>query len=1518
MDVSSVEKQFKEKKSRIFLYFGIVLFFAILLITIFSYFNIANAATSPNIITYQGKLLINGVSVTTTQDIKYILYDDPTAGTALYSAAGTTSTPLAVSTTVSNGFFSIDLGDTGTNPIDPTIFKNNSAVYLKVIVGSETLSPRKRITASPYSLNSKYLDGVGASSTPQASTYIPISDSSGNFNFNGVTSTALNVSGNTTLATTTISSLTSVSSTFTNATTTGSFWTNLLTATTGWITNLFWTDATSTGNTYLNTLTTIGNTNLATTTISSSTIGYLNVSNNSIVGGTLSVTGNSSFGTITSGTWSGNIITNAKGGTGQDSSSWTGFTKVIGGTWSTSSISVNDLTNSTTLAYLSNSQTFTGQNIFSSTSTFAGAIFNGYIGVGTTTPSEKLHIYDGTLLVDSPVSPSLSGSYTTTSLGARSVYVSGKYAYILSTNGLAIIDVNNKSNPSTVGFAMVNGVGDVGDRAVMVAGKYAYAISNASSSLNVIDVSNPAAPTLVGSVVSTTALASAKSIAVSGHYAYVVANGNNGLAVVDISNPAIPTVVGFIKDNTQLLTPVSVYVNGKYAYVASKDGNSITILDISVATNPTVVGFKADNTYLNGSYSVYVSGRYAYVVSNFSNSFATVDVGDPTNPTIVGSLIDNTILNQAQGIFVSGKYAYVIGVVNDYFGVIDISSSTAPRMVGSYTSGSTNYPNSVFVSGKYAYVASIVSNNLAIIDIKGANISSADIGNIATNDLTVWENSDIGNDLFVRNAIVVGSGGINSGGALSIASNISSGNLFNISSSTNSSIFTISSNGSVGINTSTIGGSSYKLLIDAGSSSNGAIGVNGFIRATSYITGTTTLDLAETYPINMQCTANGTCPVDGDVVCIDPTVIAGVKKCSISEVNQMIGIVSANPGFLLGGGNFSDPSQNLGTVKVALAGRVPVKVSLVNGVINAGDKLTLSNINGVAAKAIGEVPVIGIAMENYSDNGTGSVLAFVNLGWQNQIYKALTIDVNTSTLTVGSSITPYNLSLSGEFTMFNDVLNKLVFNATALFETKSNSSHAFIFNATNFDSAPDKYLLSLRSNNEPKFSVMANGDVRAAGNLYAVSAVFGTSSNPGDLAERVDIASDDIVEPGDVLVVDMNNTDTYRRSSASNEQAVAGVVSTNPTIVVGNGKTEYTAVMAMVGRVPLKVSDENGQIARGDLLVTASSSGYAMKYDPKKDSDNKMIGVVGVALDPFNGGKGKIMALVRTGWVNSRYETITSIKENLQQLATSQGIVLGATSTTNLNVVSNNNGQLAYTGGDLNLQGNTLLNVASIVGKNNRWLIDEFGHFITKLNTSQGDKDMYAIQSPISEFVFSSSSQLIAGEAIISFDQSMQDIIDFAQPLKINITLTSGEAKGIFVSEKNIHGFSVKELDSGVSNASFDWMVVAKRKDQTVEMPIVENLIQEVLNTTTETLPISTDTSSVPAIPVVEEPTISTTTSSPSSPTNLPEEIIAGGGAEPATSPVENIVSNPTPALVPDPTPLTAPAIAPVEITPAI
>ncbi|MBI5221311.1 MAG: hypothetical protein HY979_00705 [Candidatus Magasanikbacteria bacterium] len=864
--------------------------------------------------------------------------------------------------------------------------------------------------------------------------------------------------------------------------------------------------------------------------------------------------------------------------------------------------------------------------------------------------------------------------------------------------------------------------------------------------------------------------------------------------------------------------------DGKYAYVVSRDNNYLVVIDVSAPESPSIVGSVADGTNMNGPLAVYVSGNYAYVAGNISKSLALVDISDPTAPTVASSLIDATNLNGINSVYVSGKYAYLTAGSANSLSIVDISTTSSLKLAGIYTSGSIlSVPGSVFISGKYAYIVSRSSANLAIVDIKGADISVANIGNINSNDLTVWENTDIGNNLSVHNSINVG-GGIESGGPLSIHSNITGGGFFQISSSTNSVIFAISSNGNVVINTSSFGGTSYKLKIDAGGTSSGAIGVNGFIRATAYITATTTLDLAETYPINTLCSVDGSCPADGDVVCVDPTIVSGVKKCSSSESRQMVGIVSTDPGFLLGGGDFSDPNQIAGKVKVALAGRVPVKVSSVNGEINPGDKLTLSGIDGVAAKAVGEVPVVGIAMQKYSSNGQGSIVAFVNLGWQNQLYRALTVDNSSSTLNLGTKLNPYSFNLHGDFEMSNDVLNKLIFNGVAQFESKTNDTHAFIFNSENLSTSTDNYLLSLRSNNEPRFSVMSNGDVRTNGDIYAAGAVFGTSTNPGDLAERVDVSPDEVVEAGDVMSVDMNNADTYRRSSGAYSETVAGVISTNPTIVVGNGKTKNTALMAMVGRVPIKVSGENGLIKKGDLLVTASLPGYAMRYDTEKDSGLRTVSVIGLALeDMTTTTTAKIMGLVRTGWINNSASTLSIVKRDLQKLATAQGMTLGSDQDLN---VQNVGGSLAYSSGNLNLEGNQLLNVSSVIGKNNHWLIDDDGRFITRINTSQGDKDMYAMQSPNSEFVFSSSSQMVSGEAKILFDQYVQEVIDQKQPIKINITLTSGEAKGIYVSEKNSQGFSVKELNDGHSNATFDWIVVATRKSEVQSTPeVINNLI---------------------------------------------------------------------------------------------
>ena len=65
--------------------------------------------------------------------------------------------------------------------------------------------------------------------------------------------------------------------------------------------------------------------------------------------------------------------------------------------------------------------------------------------------------------------------------------------------------------------------------------------------------------------------------------------------------------------------------------------------------------------------------------------------------------------------------------------------------------------------------------------------------------------------------------------------------------------------------------------------------------------------------------------------------------------------------------------------------------------------------------------------------------------------------------------------------------------------------------------------------------------------------------------------------------------------------------------------------MAMMGIVPTKVSTENGPIERGDLLVSSSTPGYAMKGT---DGTRMMGAVIGKALAPLHTGQGLIEVLV--------------------------------------------------------------------------------------------------------------------------------------------------------------------------------------------------------------------------------------------------------------------------------------------------
>jgi len=154
-----------------------------------------------------------------------------------------------------------------------------------------------------------------------------------------------------------------------------------------------------------------------------------------------------------------------------------------------------------------------------------------------------------------------------------------------------------------------------------------------------------------------------------------------------------------------------------------------------------------------------------------------------------------------------------------------------------------------------------------------------------------------------------------------------------------------------------------------------------------------------------------------------------------------------------------------------------------------------------------------------------------------------------------------------------------------------------------------------------KFRVDTNGEVFADG---------GYQSSGADFAESVAVhGSNSLYEPGDLLVIERGAQRRLNLSHTPYSTLVAGIYSTKPGLLATphaiDDKLEGEVPLAIVGIVPCKVTTENGPIREGDLLVTSSRAGYAMKGTNRR----RMLGaVVGKAMEPLARGNGVIQVLV--------------------------------------------------------------------------------------------------------------------------------------------------------------------------------------------------------------------------------------------------------------------------------------------------
>ena len=281
---------------------------------------------------------------------------------------------------------------------------------------------------------------------------------------------------------------------------------------------------------------------------------------------------------------------------------------------------------------------------------------------------------------------------------------------------------------------------------------------------------------------------------------------------------------------------------------------------------------------------------------------------------------------------------------------------------------------------------------------------------------------------------------------------------------------------------------------------------------------------------------------------------------------------------------------------------------------------------------------------------------------------------------------------SGGTSSINGVVSMTVWNGNLYAGTgEANSAEVYQFSAVNDQSYALKFSAAgtLAGTTEQN-TYFNEGSIYFAANLqssntndvgptgsFVFSHGIATATGSYDVAEDYP-TRDSLLSPGDVVSIDSNETGFVQRSSGKMQNTVVGVYSEKPALRLsqtdGTINGGRTVPVALAGRVPVKISLENGPIQPGDYLTSSSTAGYAMKATEAGPTIGKSLGYY----DGSNGSTGRVLAFVNVSYY------APPIGSNLQA---------GQLTNGNLNVQGNG----AFSG-DLNVGGKAILGSLSVEG----------------------------------------------------------------------------------------------------------------------------------------------------------------------------------------------------------------------------
>jgi hypothetical protein len=284
-----------------------------------------------------------------------------------------------------------------------------------------------------------------------------------------------------------------------------------------------------------------------------------------------------------------------------------------------------------------------------------------------------------------------------------SVFLKDKYAYVGSNGGshaLKIFDITNPAAPTLVGSTGGSGIGNIN---VICVDNYAFVGWN-NSTIRIYDISNPSSPTQISSI--TYNYGNTKVLNVIGNLLYVgtTSGADYEFRIYDISNIYSPSLVSVTNIGADVN---AISVVGNYAYLGTDAQHSyFQIYDISNPAAPSIISSLDVGPVTN---TVYIDGKYAYLgLNNGPTRFQIYDISDPTTPTLVAAVATPTQVND---LVVAGNYAYLaMGGRNSYpaLSIYDVTNPKSPIFVAK-SENSTDV-SSVVIDGKYAYLGTSTGN----------------------------------------------------------------------------------------------------------------------------------------------------------------------------------------------------------------------------------------------------------------------------------------------------------------------------------------------------------------------------------------------------------------------------------------------------------------------------------------------------------------------------------------------------------------------------------------------------------------------------------------------------------------------------------------------------------------------------------------------------------------------------------------------------------------------------------------